>query len=206
MKRTLFATALFACAATALPAHASITQWTAGNNHWYEPVIAPGTGGISWTDANAAAIAKGGYLATITSAPENSFVYSLISGNLAYWRPANGANTSGPWLGGRQTDELAEPSGHWSWVTGESWSYTNWNPGEPNNFYPGEDYLHYLGVGGPPAAVWNDAEVFGHAATDAIPGSYIIEYNTFPAPEPSSLGILGLSSLALFAKCRLQKR
>ena len=38
--------------------------------------------GVNWTSAQAIAAGRGGYLATITSAAENSFVYGLISGNL----------------------------------------------------------------------------------------------------------------------------
>ena len=48
------------------------------------------------------------------------------------------------WLGGFQdltSPNYSEPSGGWTWVTGEPWSYTNWFPGEPNNTGGGEDYL-----------------------------------------------------------------
>ena len=44
------------------------------NGHIYEYVSASG---ISWSDAAAAALAAGGYLATITSAEEKSFVFGL---------------------------------------------------------------------------------------------------------------------------------
>jgi hypothetical protein len=187
---------------TAAVANADVTQWS-GNNHWYEPVLTPV--GITWSAASAAATAKGGYLATLTSAQENTFVFGLISGNSDFWRPASGANTSGPWLGGSQSNDSAGPAGNWSWVTGEAWSYTNWSVGEPNNFYTGENYLHYLGAGGPPSAVWNDTEIGGHAATGAIPSGYIIEYNTQPVPEPSSLGILAAGGAALLIRKRANR-
>ena len=60
-------------------------QWTgAGSNgHYYDISQASGTnvppyGGLSWTEANSLAIAAGGYLATITSAGENSFIAGLL--------------------------------------------------------------------------------------------------------------------------------
>ena len=115
-------------------------QWTVasgGNGHWYEGVYVGSN--TLWTYANAVATAKGGYLASITSAAENSFVTNLVS-DLKYW-DANSSGTFGPWIGGYQYDKLAEPAGHWAWTSGESWSYTNWNPGEPNNAYNREDYL-----------------------------------------------------------------
>src|SRR2546423_1575837 len=60
-------------------------QWTTnsgGNGHFYEAVVAPS--GITWGDAQSAAVSRGGYLASITSVGENNFAYGLISGNLAY--------------------------------------------------------------------------------------------------------------------------
>ena len=75
--------------ATALlvgPAQAEPVRWS-GNGHRYEVVVVPE--GITWLDAKAAASARGGYLATLTSAEENRFVWSLIAN-----QPRNGnANT-----------------------------------------------------------------------------------------------------------------
>src|SRR6185436_11393637 len=69
-----------------MPTRGQSVQWTTnsgGNGHFYEAVLAPN--GITWANAQAAAASSGGYLATITSAGENNFVYGLISGNLSYW-------------------------------------------------------------------------------------------------------------------------
>jgi len=57
-----------------------------GNGHDYEAVLAPD--GITWDAANAAAVASGKHLATITSAAENDFVFSLLSAPELWVRPA----------------------------------------------------------------------------------------------------------------------
>jgi hypothetical protein len=36
--------------------------------------------------------------------------------------------------------------GTWKWVTGETYSYTNWNSGEPNNA-GNEDYVQFVSNG-----------------------------------------------------------
>jgi hypothetical protein len=87
----------------------------------------------------------GGYLVTVTSAAENNFIFGL-------W-------PSG-WIG--LTDEVNE--GVWRWVTGETYSYTSWNPGEPNNA-GNEDYVQFVGGG-----KWNDLP-------NNISLPYVIEFN-----------------------------
>jgi hypothetical protein len=90
-----------------------------------------------------------GYLATITSEAENTFVTTQLG------------NTSGAWLGGEQLPDSPEPGGGWQWITGEPWVYTKWDGGEPNNSYGGgwgtaigssEERLHYHHNG----TRWND--------------------------------------------------
>src|SRR6187549_3712268 len=72
---------LFLCAtSSAISAPSEWVQWdvsSGGNGHWYKPV--PGFPGLTWTFANELAQAEGGYLATITSAEENAFVFSLVA-------------------------------------------------------------------------------------------------------------------------------
>jgi hypothetical protein len=171
------------------PAFAVPVQWTTGtgaNNHFYEVVALTGR----WTSAKADAESKGGYLATITSAEENAFVYSIASSTLT-----NFANASGwMWLGGYQTSKLNEPAGDWAWVTGETWSYTNWkqSPLEPNNAGNIEDYLMMWSDGN---GTWNDL--------DNNPGiNYYVFEQDAPAstvPEPGTILLLGagLAGMAL---------
>ncbi|QPN69856.1 hypothetical protein H8F27_15650 [Synechococcus sp. CBW1108] len=81
------------------PALADLVQWKT-NGHYYEVVVAPE--GITWIDARLAAQAKGGYLATLTSRPENLFVWSLISGRPNFWTTSSHAGKTdavGPWIG-----------------------------------------------------------------------------------------------------------
>jgi hypothetical protein len=139
-----------------------------GNGHYFEFIS---SADISWTAANTAAIARTwfglqGYLATITSAAENTFVYSKI-------------NAAG-WLGG--SDAASE--GVWKWVAGpeagtQFWQgtyiggypvggmYSNWASGQPDNCCAGEHYLNYWS-----GDHWND---YPNVATGSITG-YVVEY------------------------------
>ena len=89
------------------------------------------TGSATWTTARTNCSNMGGHLVTITTSGEQSFLYGL-------W-------PSG-WIG--LTDEVSE--GTWRWVTGETYSYKNWNSGEPNNS-GNEDYVQFVSNGR-----WND--------------------------------------------------
>jgi hypothetical protein len=95
------------------------------NGHQYA-MLESFTNDISWYDAKEWCEANGGYLATITSSGENLFVEGLVYyGDRDYY-----------WLGSTCND-LRD----WRWITGESWSYTNWDTGEPSNTTGYEDYL-----------------------------------------------------------------
>jgi len=150
-------------------------------NHYYEFVSAPG---ICWNDARDAAAARSyqglkGYLATVTSGSETSFLMNRNAGQF--------------WLGG--SDDAVE--GEWRWKTGPEadqlfWrggpngtavGYANWSPGEPNDyknqFRPeGEDYATlYAG----PGARWNDLSQCGVGASVA---GYLVEYGGLEACTP----------------------
>jgi hypothetical protein len=139
-----------------------------GNGHCYK-AVAP-TGGLTWTEADRLARVQGGYLATVTSAAENDFVFSLVQA------PEFFANGSGPALGGFQQDRAPEPNGGWCWVSGDPWNYSNWHPAEPNNGRFGngtEDRLQfYSSLPGTPSAQWNDIN-----RNDPQVGGYVIERN-----------------------------
>ena len=101
-------------------------QWRVedgGNGHWYALWNDNGT----WLQAKAAAEARGGHLATVTSAQENSFLWStLASSPFPCFAMLGGyQDTSAP--------DYSEPAGGWRWVTGEPFSYTAWYAIEPND-------------------------------------------------------------------------
>lgn len=154
-------------------AEATLVQF-AGNEHTYE-VVSP-AGGITWTDAKAAAAARSfqgqnGHLATLTSAAEEQFAKTSFGSNYI-------------WIG--LTDEATE--GQFKWITGETFSYSDWLANEPNNSAtdpPGEDYVMLdprIAAGG-----WNDYQNISNILAGP-PISYMVEYET---PEPSSL-VLGI--------------
>ncbi|MCG2587606.1 lectin-like protein [Rhodohalobacter sulfatireducens] len=109
--------------------------------------------GITWDDANVAAqeLSYGkceAHLATITSQNEQDWIVNTFPN----------AVEGGYWLGGSQASGSDEPAGGWEWVTGETFFYTNWRLGEPNNANAvDENSIHFLptifagGDGG-----WND--------------------------------------------------
>lgn len=150
-----------------------------GNGHRYQAV--PGFDGLTWTLADELARAEGGYLATITSAAENDFVFGLVN-TPEFWTDLNG---SGPALGGLQQDGATEPTGGWYWTTGESWNYSNWLAGQPDN-WPGtqvnENRLQFYSR----SAMWNDL-----AHDDTNLGGFVIEIESVPEAG-STIGLLAL--------------
>jgi hypothetical protein len=181
---SLFTVAAIAIATTSAASGAPV-QWP-GNGHYYEVVAAPG--GISWPAASAAAQAStfnttSGDLATITSGPENTFVFGLMT-DPALWA-AVGTGSRGPWIGGVQPAGSVEPDGGWQWVSGEPFVFSNWAAGEPNGG-AGEDRIHFyngtVGGGGAPipGATWNDLD-----SANASVRSYVVEY----VPDPAGAGL-----------------
>jgi hypothetical protein len=165
-----------------------------GNDHTYIPVATRSP--ISWTAAQAAAVAAGGHLATITSAGENAFVFSLID-DPAYWIVGGGASHSnGPWLGGLQVSKANEPAGGWAWITGEAFVFTNWEPSQPDNGANTEDYLTFWSNVFPTrASTWNDNSDNGGTVA-----SYVIEIPTAAAavaPEPVALALFAMTGIPL---------
>ncbi len=126
-------------------------QWPVsqgGNGHFYQVVCV--TKGLTWDEANAAAQAQGGYLATITSAEENAFVFALIQ-DPACW---NGPR--GPWIGGYQTPGRPVRQ-DWHWVTGEPFEYNHWSPNQPNDGGGADETRLEYGWGATTIAdTWND--------------------------------------------------
>lgn len=150
----LFMILLAGCVPARAGCPAGAVKWN--NGHCYEAVLAPG---VSWDQAQDDCVARGGHLATITSAEENAFVFSLVSGNPSFWYLDGYGNGLGPWLGGYQTSGSAGPGQGWRWVTGEPFAYTNWETDQPGDMSGLEqDRLRFFRKGGLIGDRWDDSE------------------------------------------------
>ena len=111
-------------------------QSAGGNCHAYAGV----NKGMTYLQAKAEAEAsmfngKMGHLATLTSAAENAFAKTAVN-----------AVANNYWIGAKRTGGATSP---FAWVTGETFSYTNWLAGQPDN--TGEDALAWMYNG-----AWHD--------------------------------------------------
>jgi hypothetical protein len=180
-------------------------SFDSADGHWYEPVPAPD--GITWGNAESAAVAAGGYLACPTDASENSFVFSLID-NSAYWTPLSvNSDFLGPWLGASASNDLNGSDATWVWVNGAPFSFAPWGPNQPDGF-PGNTpaqaitYYDFASIG----STWGDTPQNGTAGF-SLPLGYVIEFNQNPVagagsvvPLPSAAGsslvmLIGLAGI-----------
>ncbi|MGC8784226.1 MAG: C-type lectin domain-containing protein [Armatimonadota bacterium] len=153
------------------------TLWS-GNGHLYQVY----GGSSSWEDAAAFANTVtvpgfyNGYLATVHSAEENAVITSLLT------LPA--------WLGGYQPPGELDPNANWQWVSGEPWTYTNWYPGQPNDYLgPGSEQYLVIYTNG----MWHDYP-------QGTRPSFVVELN--PVPDPASIVGLGAGLAGLLLRRR----
>ena len=99
-----------------------------------------------WTNAQANCSANGGYLAVINTAAENAFLANLLTIQSAYIGCSD-----------------ATSEGNFTWVNGDALNYTNWYPGQPNNYNNAQHHVELLSNG-----QWNDQYVH-------VPLEYIME-------------------------------
>jgi hypothetical protein len=146
----------------------TLTGFTSQNNYnghsYYRS-----TGSMTWTNAKQACINMGGHLVTSTTLAENNFLFGL-------W--PNG------WIG--LTDEVVE--GTWRWVTGEPFTWANWNGGEPNNSN-NEDYIQFVGGG-----KWNDLP--NTSLPYVLEFEYIVDYTAWTLISTSTTDATGKYSFS----------
>lgn len=165
-------------------AMAAPVQW-AGNGHYYE-FISAATGFDQALAAAAGSSFNGqqGYLATVTSADEQAFIFGSVTSS-ATWFSGSDREIEGTWKW------LAGPeAGTIFWQNGATLTYANWSGGEPNDA-GGEDVLW----GNWSGSAWND---IGSANL-----GYVVEYGGLNpgVPEPASwalmIGGFGLAGAAM---------
>lgn len=125
---------------------------------------------VTWEEANALCIQKGGHLATITDAAEEQELIKM----------AEAKGLSYVWLGGYTSyDSYNDVFAHW--ITGEEFSYQNWAAGEPSrqdrDGIP-EWYLMLWNIKSLGGWTWNDQRNDPMSEVDYMSGKigYICEY------------------------------
>jgi hypothetical protein len=144
------------------------------NGHFYKPV----TTGDSYTGARAASLLstfKGqrGYLVTITSADENSFIFvNVPQPNI--WFAATDEVIDGTWVidAGPEKGTVMKTS-NGQLAGNRAGVYNNWAGGEPNGSNHSEDYAVTNWNG---QSTWNDL-------SNQWSNPYIIEYGTWTNPD-----------------------
>lgn len=129
-----------------------------------------------WIASNLAATEAGGHLVTLTTGAEASFVTNTFQ--------------VGFWIG--LTDAAQE--GRFEWVTGESFRYSNWAVGQPDDRSGrnggSEDYAHTLSIAERNGA-WNDKQNDEFVFTSG----YVIEWDSSGAFRADANPYAGRSSV-----------
>jgi lectin-like protein len=141
------------------PVELSEAFYNPATGHWYQLNDTL----MTWAEAQSLAESRGGYISSITSGAEGQWLYDTFGDDLRI-------NIGWRFIGGK--DDIVE--GSWYWPNGDTWSYTNWFSGEPNNYDGNENcsalHPHLVTGEGHP---WNDLPC------DAACKS-LIEYDTDP--------------------------
>lgn len=170
------------------------TFYNPSNGHVYEYV----SGSFPFSAARSRALSASyegeyGYLVTITSADEQSFVNNNTTAkNIWTGLSDEGSEGNWYWLDGPEKNRviwIGEING-----TPQGGYYTNWCVGsEPNDFGDGEDYMVTNWEGG---SCWND---YGPPYTTGAGSSegYLIEYGTWSSPASSTFNFTTNKQISL---------
>ncbi|XP_077993135.1 C-type mannose receptor 2-like [Glandiceps talaboti] len=145
------------------------TSWTEYHNYCYNIDGIADT--KNWAEAAFECDKIGGYIVTINDQDENNYIEKLISDN-----------SMNVWLGLTRSD-----LGGFGWVDDTPLDYTNWGPGEPNNYNDMEDCgeMYYAGN------VWNDVDCYGAAGYICKKQKHNGQPNQPSDPEQQSSGLSG---------------
>jgi len=166
-------------------AFAAPFQWSAaagGNDHVYDWI----PGYLTWTNASTAATAQTfagfqGYLATVSTAPENNFFQVALQPG----RQRTNSDRLAGRISGHQRSGFLRASGGWRWVSGDPWTFTSWWTlhGFPDEFQnKSQNFLRTQPVG--PDVFWDDIE--NNPGGSFISG-YFVEY---PVPSQAAWRLL----------------
>ncbi len=183
-------------------ATAQPVQWPVaegGNGNYFEVVVH--SADISWNDARTAAEARSfmghaGILASAATQPKDFFLRELAAATPGAFQLESPGGFSGPWIGGFQLPGSMEPAEGFTWINGDTWNYTNWFNGEPNDGagdVPSEEAVQLFTQTAPvqPANIrWND--LFAGDGPFFPVNSYVVEY---VIPGPSAVLVLGFGGV-----------
>ncbi len=183
--------------------------FNAGNGHYYELHTFTDDWRLNWSEAKEFAenlTFKGaqGYLATVTDQSEDDFLWNVLG-------------AEGSFLGAY--DESQEVNGQlqhnavWKWVTNEPFSYTNWLPGEPNNWQDDspdtpakEDYLMYWWSATSNGGRWNDTNLISayliNGNIEYVNQGFVVEYA--PVPLPQAVWLFSSGLILMLGRSRLR--
>ena len=190
---SVLAIALVALAALGPSAHAAAPLTgpfvNPANGHGYYLL-----GESTWTDAEATAQALGGDLVTVNDAAENAWVFDTFTPLLST-HPG-----STIWLGIQD----AGHEGSFTWASGQTASYVNWSPGQPDNARGDENY----GMMWTPLSLPQSPEYWGQwndlaNSFPGIAGYGVVEVDSVPVPEPAGAWLLAAGAAMLLCARRL---
>lgn len=144
----------------------------------------------TWSNSqNYATSILGGNLVTINDSAEDTWIWQTFSSTAKANENPNETRLYSMWIGLNDLDN----NNTWEWLSGEAVTYTNWEPGQPQN-HPGED-LSGISLGPWAESKWHDI-INPSSRLDA--GFGIVEVDsirTVPEPATALLIALGLAGI-----------